>query len=267
MTTVNTLVSTYVLPLAWKLAGAIVLWIVGGWVISWIRNAAGRVMKARHLDPTLIGYVLVSITVALKIVLAIAILSLFGVETTSFAAIIAAAGVAIGMAWSGLLANFAAGVFLVILRPFRVGDMINAGGVTGVVQDIGLFATTVHTADNLKIVVGNNKLFGDNIVNYSANEFRGVDLRAQLAHVVNPADAIARLRPRIAAIPNVLAEPAPVVEIFEYNAAGTLLVVRPFCHNDHYWQVYFDTNRVIGEVFGEAGYPVPEQRRAVRQVA
>jgi small conductance mechanosensitive channel len=110
-------------------------------------------------------------------------------------------------------------------------------------------------------------VFGDNIVNYSANEFRGVDLRAQLHHSVDPKDAIARLRPRIAAITNVAPAPAPVIEILEFNAAGTLLVVRPFCHNANYWQVYFDVNRTIGEVFGEARYPVPEQRTAMRQVA
>lgn len=264
---VNSLVTQYVIPLAWKLAGAIVLWIVGGWAITWIRGAAGRVMKARAIDRTLIGYIMVSITVVLKIVLAIAILSVFGVETTSFAAILAAAGVAIGLAWSGLLANFAAGVFLVILRPFKAGDLISAGGVTGVVQDIGLFATTLHTSDNLKVIVGNNKLFGDNIVNYSATEFRAVDLRAQLHHSVDPKDAIARLRPRIEAIASVVKAPPPVIEILEYNAAGTLLVVRPFCHNANCWQVYFDTNRTIGEAFGEAGYPVPEQRTATRQIA
>lgn len=144
--------------------------------------------------------------------LGIASLGVLGVETTSFAAVLAAAGVAEGMAWSGLLANFAAGVFLVLLRPFTKGDVIGAGGVTAEVVDVGLFATTVHTADNLKVIVGNNEIFGDNVVNYAANAFRDVDLRAQLAHGVDPADAIARLQPRRAAIANVMASPAPLVD-------------------------------------------------------
>lgn len=262
----NQLIAGYGLSLLWKFAGAIALWVIGRWVIGRLTALSGRIMTARHLDPTLIGYLKTSVGVLLTIVLAIACLGVLGVETTSFAAILAAAGVAIGMAWSGLLANFAAGIFLVLLRPFKKGDMITAGGATGEVVDIGLFATTVHTADNLKVILGNNKIFSDNIVNYSANEFRGVDLRAQLAHDVNPNEAMGRLRPRIAAIPNVMSSPAPVVEILEYNAFGTLLVVRPFCHNSNYWQVYFDTNRTIGETLAGAGYPAPETRQAVRQL-
>ena len=263
----NSLIETYALPLVWKLLGAIALWVVGRWLIRWLGRLFGRVMIARQIDATLAGYLQTSVNVLLTIVLAIAILGVLGVETTSFAAILAAAGVAIGIAWSGLLANFAAGVFLVLLRPFKKGDLIAAAGVTGAVVDIGLFATTVHTADNVKVFVGNNKIFSDNIVNYSANAYRAVDLRAQLAHGVDSQQAIARLKGRLGAIANVEKTPAPVVEILEYNASGTLLVVRPFCNTQHYWQVYFDTNRIIGEVFAEAGYPVPESRQAVRSLA
>ncbi len=264
LTQLNQLVATYAVPLVWRLAGAVALWVVGRFVIGMVRSTTGRALTARRLDPTLISYSQSSLVVILTIGLGIACLGVLGVETTSFAAVLAAAGVAVGMAWSGLLSNFAAGVFLVLLRPFKRGDMIGAGGVTGEVVDVGLFATTVHTADNLKVIVGNNKIFGDNIVNYSANEFRGVDLRAQLAHGVPPTDAIALLRPRIAAIANVVPSPAPLIEILDYNAAGTQLVIRPFCHNRDYWQVYFDTTRTIGQAFGEAGYPVPEPRQAVR---
>ena len=256
----------YGVPIIGRLAGAIALWVIGRWVIGALSRFSGRLMAARHIDPTLIGYLQTSVVVLLTLILAIASLGVLGVETTSFAAILAAAGVAVGMAWSGLLANFAAGIFLVLLRPFRQGDMISAAGTTGEVVDIGLFATTVHTADNLKVIVGNNKIFGDNIVNYSANAFRAVDLRAQVAHGVAPSEAIARLRPHIASIPNVVTSPAPLIEILKYNAAGTLLVVRPFCNNANYWQVYFDTNRAIGDVFGAAKYPIPESRSAVRQL-
>lgn len=263
---VQSFTTTHIIPFIWALLGAIAIWVIGSWTITLIRAALGRAMAARGMDHTLVGYLDTATSVMLKILLLVAVLGTLGVATTSFAAILAAAGVAIGMAWSGLLANFAAGVFLIVLRPFRVGDMIHAGGVTGEVKEIGVFATTLHTGDNLRVVVGNNKVFSDNIVNYSSNAFRGVDLRAQLAHGVETKEAMVRFKQAVSQIPNVIAAPAPLVEILEFNACGTLLVVRPFCHNNHYWQVYFDTNRAIQAVCTEAGYPIPESRQAVRTV-
>ena len=263
---IHSFLTTHVIPFGWSVLGALAIWVIGSWTITLIRAALGRAMAARGMDHTLVGYLDTATGVLLKILLLVAVLGTVGVATTSFAAIIAAAGVAIGMAWSGLLANFAAGVFLIVLRPFRVGDVISAGGVTGEVKEIGVFATTLHSGDNLRVVVGNNKIFSDNIVNYSSNAFRGVDLRAQLAHGVDTKDAMARLKLAVSQIPNIAPDPAPLVEILEFNAYGTLLVVRPFCHNRHYWQVYFDTNRAIQTVCTEAGYPIPETRQAVRSV-
>lgn len=220
-------------------------------------------MRAQKLDPTLIRYFEATIRVILRIVLVIAILAIFGIQTTSFVALLAAAGVAIGMAWGGLLANFAAGAFLIILRPFKVGDMITGAGVTGDVKEIGLFATTVDTVDNLRVVVGNNKLLGDNIINYTTNPFRRVDLKAQLAHGVDPFKAAAELKEMIRKIPNVMTEPSPQVEIVEFTLAGPVLSVRPFCHNNNYWQVFFDTNRAIAELGATAGYPPPWTKQVV----
>lgn len=259
--------STYLFPVAWKILGAIVMWIVGGWVISLIGKLSSRGMTQQKVEPTLVRYVESTLKVVLRIMLVIAILSVFGIETTSFAALLAAAGIAIGAAWSGMLANFAAGAFLIVLRPFKVGDMISAGGVTGDVREIGLFATTIDTPDNLRVVVGNNKLFGDNIVNYSHNDFRRVDLKAQIAHGVDPKDAIGRLSARIAQIPNVMQKPAPNVEILDFSSAGAVIAVRPFCHNKDYWQVYFDTNMAIQEVGAAAGWPIPAPRQVLVQNA
>jgi small conductance mechanosensitive channel len=256
-------IAVYLIPVAWKVLGAIIMWIIGGWVINLIGSLSRKGMTAQKVDPTLITYVEATIRVILRIVLIIAILSIFGIETTSFAALLAAAGIAIGAAWSGLLSNFAAGAFLIILRPFHVGDMITAGGVTGDVREIGMFATTIDTVDNLRTVVGNGKILSDNIVNYTTNPFRRVDLKAQLAHTVNPYDAIKRLTERLKQIPNVIAKPAPQVEILEFNLAGPLLAVRPFCHNKDYWQVYFDTNKAIQEVCSTAGYPAPSTHQVV----
>lgn len=255
---------TFAVPIGLKIVGALLLWIIGRIVIRGVQGMVGRVLEQRKLDATLVRYLSSVIGVVLTLILIISILSVFGIETTSFAGILAAAGVAIGMAWSGLLSNFAAGVFMMVLRPFKVGDMITAAGVTGVVKEIGLFATTIDTADNIRTFVGNSKLFGDTIQNYSTNPFRRVDLKAQIAHSVNPSDAIERLRARLAKIPHVVKEPAPSVELLEFTAFGPVLSVRPFCHNDHYWDVYFAANKAIVEEFTNAGYPVPAENRVVR---
>lgn len=257
--------TNYALNAGTKVLGAIVLWIIGGLIINVIIRVIKGGMTSRNVDPTLIRYAESSIRVILRIVLVIAILSVFGVETTSFAALLAAAGVAIGAAWAGLLSNFAAGAFLMVLRPFKVGDMISGGGVTGEVEEVGLFATTLKTADNLRVYVGNSKIFSDNIVNYTHNPFRRVDLKCQLAHSVDPRDAITKLKARLAQIPNVVAQPAPDVEILEFNAAGPLLGVRPYCHNNDYWQVYFDANKAIQEVGSSNAWPVPAPHQVLLQ--
>jgi small conductance mechanosensitive channel len=244
--------------------GAIILLIIGRWLIGFAVRLISRNLEKQRVDPTLLRYVGNIVSVILNVVLIVAILGFFGVETTSFAAIVAAAGVAIGLAWSGLLANFAAGAFLIVLRPFKAGDFIAAGGVTGTVKEVGLFVTTITTLDNVLTIVGNNKIFGDNIQNFSANPYRRVDLVAQLNHAVDHKTAIYILKERLAKIPNVVTDPKPDVEILEFNLAGPLLAVRPYCHTDHYWQVYFDTNRVIRESFGDAHFPVPEQHFVVR---
>ena len=247
-----------------KILGAIVLWMIGRWLIALALRLIDSALRKQKIDPTLIRYINSGVGALLNIVLVVAILGFFGVETTSFAALIAAAGVAIGMAWSGLLSNFAGGVFLVILQPFKVGDFVTVAGVTGTVEEIGLFATTLHTPDNVKTIVGNGKVFGDTIQNFSANAYRRVELTAQLAHSVDPQEAVALLKPGLAKVPNVLTQPAPDVEIVTFNLAGPVLAVRPYCSNAHYWQVYFDTNRLIRETFAHAGFPVPEQHYSVR---
>jgi len=247
-----------------KILGALVLWIIGRWLIALSLRLIGSAMAKQKIDPTLIRYVHSALAALLNIVLVVAILGFFGVETTSFAAILAAAGIAIGMAWSGLLANFAGGVFLVILQPFKVGDFVTAAGVTGTVEEIGLFATALNTPDNVRTLVGNGKIFSDTIQNFSANAYRRVELTAQLAHGVDPQAAVALLKPALSKIPNVIAEPAPDVEILTFNPMGPVLAVRPYCNNQHYWQVYFDTNRLIRDTFTQAGFPVPEQHYALR---
>ena len=250
-----------------KVAGAIAVWIIGRWLIGLAVRLVTAALDRQRIDPTLQRYVGNILSVALNIVLVVAILGYFGVETTSFAALVAAMGIAIGAAWAGLLANFAAGAFLIVLRPFKVGDYVKAGGAEGTVKEIGLFATTILTGDNVLTFVGNNKIFSDTIQNFSASPYRRVDRLAQLAHGVDAHDAIRRLKETLVTIPNIAREPAPDVAIVDFNERGAVLAVRPYTHTDHYWQVYFDTNKAISDTFGAAGYPIPEAHVRMRQSA
>ena len=239
----------------WKIAGAILLWLVGRWLIRLSVRMLSHALAGQHVDDTLSRYLQTGLAMLLNVALIVAILGFFGVETTTFAAILAAGGVAIGVAWGGLLANFAAGVFLVFLRPFKVGDAVSVAGIVGTVDTIGLFGTTLNTPDNVQTIIGNNKIFSDTIQNFSANPYRRVDLTAIVSSAVDHREAIRLLKERLARIPNVLATPAPDVEILQFTPAGPQLCVRPYCRNQDYWQVYFDTNRTIREAFTEAGFP------------
>jgi small conductance mechanosensitive channel len=250
-----------------KAVGAIIVWIVGRWLIGLAVRLVALAFNRHKVDPTLTRYLGSIIGVALNVILVVAILGYFGVETTSFAALIAGVGIAIGAAWGGLLSNFAAGAFLIVLRPFKVGDYISAGGVEGTVHQLGLFATSIVTPDNVETIVGNAKIFADNIKNYSTNPYRRVELSAQLAHGVDVPDAVARLKAAAARVANVLADPAPAVEILSFNERGPVLTVRPYCNTEHYWQVYFDTNRAIRDTFSAANYPIPEAHQVMRTAA
>ena len=256
--TVATLVAA-----GWKVAGALLLWLAGRWLIAFAVRLLTRTLAAHQFDATLTRYLQTGVWVLLNIALVVALLGYFGVETTTFAALLAAGGVAIGVAWGGLLANFAAGAFLVFLRPFKVGDFVSAGGVTGTVDAVGLFGTTINTPDNVLTIVGNNKIFSDNIQNFSANPYRRVDLTALISGAVDHRVAIRLLSDRVAQIPNVLATPPAQVDILQFTPAGPLLCVRPHCANEHYWQVYFDTNRTIREAFDAAGFPAPVPAYAI----
>lgn len=240
-----------------KVLAAIAFWVIGRWLIGLAIRMVRAALERQKVDPTLLRYVGSIVNVTLNILLVIGILGYFGVQTTTFAALVAGAGIAIGAAWAGLLANFAAGAFLIVLRPFKVGDFVTVAGVTGTVTEIGLFATTVNTPDNVSTVVGNNKIFSDNIQNFTNNPYRRVDLKCQLAGAADHQAAIALLKERIAQIPNVLSTPGVDVDILDFTLVGPVLAVRPYCHNDHYWQVYFETNKIIRESLAAAGFPAP----------
>jgi small conductance mechanosensitive channel len=249
---------TIIVPFLFKLVGAILLWIVGGWLIGFAMRLLRRSFSMAKLDPTLISFLLSLISTLLRVVLVVAILGFFGVQTASFAALLAGAGVAIGMAWSGMLGNFAAGVFLQLFRPVSVGDFVSGGGVTGTVEEVGMFVTTILSPDHVHNIVPNSKFFGDTIVNYSTFPYRRVELEAQLDNTADVGKAIAMLKEAVRAVPNQYPGKEADVELLTFTERGPRLAVRPYTHTSHYWQVYFDTNRVIAETLsGANGFPVP----------
>jgi small conductance mechanosensitive channel len=256
--------STTAVELGIKILAAIAFWVVGRWLIGRVVAVMSAAMNRNHVDTTLTKYLGSIVAVALNIALVLGILGYFGIQTTSFAAMLAGAGVAIGAAWSGMLGNFAAGAFMLILRPFKVGDVVEVAGITGTVHELGLFGTTLVTPDNVMTLVGNGKIFAGTVHNFSTLPVRRVDRTAQLAGGVDPGDAIARLKAAIAKIPHVAATPAPDVSLLDLNLVGPVIAVRPYTHNDHYWQVYFDTNEAIVRVAREAGWPAPTPSQIVR---
>jgi small conductance mechanosensitive channel len=251
--------STQGMDFGLKILGALAVWLIGRWFIGLASRLMGvGLARSGRIDATLSNYLRSILSVALNILLVLAVLDIFGVKTTSFAALLAGAGLAIGTAWGGLLTHFAAGVFLQVLRPYKVGDHVKLAGVDGIVRELGLFGTTVVTEDNASALVGNNKVLSDTILNFSSLASRRVDCTAKIEKDVDVNKAIARIKTAVAAVPNVLPEPAPIVEILQFTAEGPLLCVRPSADNKNYWQVYFDTHRAVVAALNGKAYPVPE---------
>ncbi|MFN5011049.1 MAG: mechanosensitive ion channel family protein [Gammaproteobacteria bacterium] len=263
---IETFLRTTASELAIKILAALAFWIIGRWLIGKVVGLMQAAMNRNDIDPTLTKYLGSIVAIALNIALVLGILGYFGIQTTSFAAMLAGAGLAIGAAWSGMLGNFAAGAFMLVLRPFKVGDFVQVGGITGTVHELGLFGTTLITPDNVMTLVGNGRIFADTVMNYSSRPARRVERTMQIAGSVDPLDAMARLRTALAAIPNVAADPAPEVNLLETNLVGHVIAVRPYCHTDHYWQVYFDTNEAMVRVAQQAGWPAPTPATKMIQV-
>ena len=265
--TIQNFISTTATELAIKILAAIAFWIVGRWLIGRVIGLMQAAMNRNHVDPTLTKYLGSIIAIALNIALVLGILGYFGIQTTSLAAMLAGAGVAIGAAWSGLLGNFAAGAFMLVLRPFKVGDFVSVGGVVGTVRELGLFGTVLVTPDNVNTIVGNGKIFSDTIQNFSVLPVRRVERVAQLAGSVDVLDAIARLKTAVAQIPNVSKDMPPEVNLIDIKLEGPQIAVRPYTHTGNYWQVYFDTNEAIVRVCKEAGWPAPSALHQFKQVS
>jgi small conductance mechanosensitive channel len=233
-------------PIVTRIVGAISLWVVGRWLIR-LAHRFVHGASVKRLDPTLVRYLESALNLILSVLLFLAVLSIFGVETTSFAGLIAAAGVAIGVAWSGLLSNFAAGIFILALRPFQVGDQVTINGISGLVQEIGLFHTGIDTGDNVRTWVGNTKILSENIMNFTVNGWRRVEVKVTLPAGANMLDVLSQLQEAATKVPNILPEPKPTVQVSSLADTGTV-AVRVSAPPGAYGQIVDDLNRAAAEL-------------------
>lgn len=240
-----------------KVIGAIVIWIIGSWVIKKIMRGIKKVMSKRDYDESLQKFLLNLIHWALKILLVIAILGQLGVETTSFAAILAAAGLAIGMALQGSLGNFAGGVLLMIFKPIKIGDLIEAQGEVGVVKEIEIFTTKLTGLSNREIIIPNGALSNGNIINYTTEGTRRVDLTFGVGYDSDIKQTKEVLMKVLTSHPLVLKDPAPTVNVLELADSSVNFAVRPWCKSEHYWDVYFDVTEQTKEALDAAGIEIP----------
>ena len=214
-------------------------------------------------DPALVGFARNLSYYAVLTFAVVAALSSFGIQTASFVAVLGAAGLAVGLALQGSLSNFAAGVLILVFRPFRIGDLVEVSGHKGTVQEIGIFTTTLHSLDNQKIIVPNSDIMGTTIVNVNANPIRRVDLTAGIAYHDDIGRARDVLRGLLEGHPKVLDDPPPTVEVAELGDSSVNFVVRPWVKTEDYWDVYFELTRSIKEAFDRAGISIPFPQRDV----
>lgn len=247
------LLQDYALPLVW----AILIFIVGRIVARIISNTVAKMMTGSNVDSTLVKFTRSLLYAALMTFVILAALGKLGIETTSFAAIIAAAGLAIGLSLQGTLGNFASGVMLILFKPFKVGDFVEAGGVSGVVEEIQIFSTKMKSPDNKEITVPNGQIVGSTITNYSAKETRRVDLVIGVGYN----DDLKQVRSVLADIINaderILKDPEVTIAVLELADSSVNFAVRPWVKTGDYWPVYFDLLETIKLRFDAEGISIP----------
>ncbi|NNJ70674.1 MAG: mechanosensitive ion channel [Kiritimatiellales bacterium] len=246
-----------------KILGALIILIVGFWLVKMIRRGIVKLMTSREVDPTLISFMASLISVAMKIFVIVAALEKLNIKTTSFIAILGAAGLAIGLALQGSLANFAAGVLMIIFKPFKVGDFIEAGGAMGGVIEIGIFTTILKSPDNKKVIVPNAQVTGGNITNFNANGTRRIEIIAGIGYGDDINKAKSVINNIITADERILKDPEPTVAVIELADSSVNIVVRPWVNAADYWGVYFDTMEAIKKKFDENDVSIPFPQRDV----
>jgi small conductance mechanosensitive channel len=240
-----------------SLIGALLIFLIGRWAAKVIKGLVARMMNKSKADPTLVAFVSNLVYVGLLTFVFIAALAQLGVQTTSFIAVIGAAGLAVGLALQGALANFAAGVLLLIFRPFKAGDFVEGAGTMGVIKEIGIFTTVLNTPDNKLVIVPNAKLTGDNITNFSAETTRRVDLVVGVSYKADLRKTTEVIMDVLKSDELVLEEPAPNVAVLELADSSVNLVVRPWVETANYWTVYFRVIQKIKERLDAEGIEIP----------
>lgn len=249
-----------------KLLLAIITLIVGLWLISIVSKAINYVLEKREFDISLQKWLSSITTVVLKICLIISVISMIGVQTTSFLAILGAAGLAVGLALQGSLSNFAGGVLILIFKPYKIGDYIQANGEEGVVEAIDVFFTFLKTLDNKHIILPNGPLANGNLVNFTRDEIRRVDLSIGISYGDSIEVAEQALINMIKEDPRALSEPAPFVGVTGYGDSSIDLTVRIWCKTPEYWSVFFDNNKKIKPALDAANISIPFPQRDVHLV-
>jgi small conductance mechanosensitive channel len=250
-----------------KVIAAVAIFIVGRWIAMFMRRVIRRLMERANVESIITGFVSSIAYISLLAFVVIAALGQLGIQTTSFIAVLGAAGLAIGLALQGSLANFAAGFLMIIFRPFKVGDFIEGAGVAGIVEEIQIFTTTLKTPDNKIIIIPNAKLSGDNIVNYSTQETRRVDMSVGVAYDSDLSHVKKVLNDIISQDERVLADPPPQVVVAELADSSVNLVVRVWTKSGDYWAVKCDMTETIKNRFDAEGINIPFPQREIRIIA
>ncbi len=255
--------TSLLISFGYRLLAAAAIFVIGRWVAKMLTNVARRMMHKASIEDTLerfLGNILYTVLLAVVVISSI---NQLGVETTSLLAVLGAAGLAVGLALQGSLSNFASGVLIVAFKPYKVGDFIEAGGVTGAVIEVQIFTTVLKSGDNKKIIVPNSQVMAGEIVNYSANEHRRVDLVAGCGYD-DDLDKVKRVLTEIvAADERVLKEPAPTIAVSELADSSVNFVVRPWVNSGDYWGAYFGLTEQIKKRFDAEGIAIPYPQRDV----
>ena len=244
-------------------AAAIVIFTVGRIFAGWARRLTRKALERGNVDATLVPFLAKLVYYAVLAVVVIAVLNRVGVATTSVVAIFGAAGLAVGLAMQGTLANFASGVMLLLFRPFKLGDFVDAGGTVGVVQEIGIFSTTLKSPDNIKITVPNSQVYGSTISNFNGYETRRIDMVMGISYDDNIQTAIDTIRSIVTADDRVLTDPELQVAVSNLGDSSVDIVVRPWCNAADYWAIRFDLNRKLKEGLESAGCSIPYPQRDI----
>ena len=247
--------------------GAIVI-LVLGWIAARIgRRIIGRLLERSRVDLTVVSFASSLVYFLILTLTVLVTLAKFGVQTTSFVAILGAAGFAVGFALQGALANFAAGVLILILHPFRVGDYIMGGGQEGTVKEITLFTTVLATMDNIKVLIPNGKLFGDVVRNVTAYDTRMVDLLVGISYGADIQKAYHVITELMKQDARILPDPAPQVAVSELGESSVKFVIRPWVKTEDYWPVKFDLTRRIKEAFDKNSIEIPFPQRTIHIIS